>query len=133
MILFQVCSDHLQPPLEGASHYKAVCRALVAEAVELATFLEKMASSSEEVCPMEVIENPLCVGLLYTFPRLLQADDHDCVDAEMDQLEKLKRADWVSVTALPSCFDTNLDLQPLIFLRHDCGFKSCPNFVMVLS
>ena len=39
--------DHLPPPLEGANHYKAVCRALVAEAIELTDFLEKMSTARE--------------------------------------------------------------------------------------
>jgi hypothetical protein len=46
---FQVCEAHLQPPLLALSHYKAVCRALVAETVELAMFLEKMACTQDEV------------------------------------------------------------------------------------
>ena len=37
-----MCTSHLASPLEATAHYKAVCRAIVAEAQELSSFLEKI-------------------------------------------------------------------------------------------
>ena len=40
---------HLALPSEADTHYRAVCRALVTEAVELSSFMEKVASSNSQV------------------------------------------------------------------------------------
>jgi hypothetical protein len=37
----------LQNPTEATVHYKAVCRAIVAESVELTSFLEKISTEKE--------------------------------------------------------------------------------------
>lgn len=42
-----MCADHVENSVDAANHYKAVCRALVAEAVELSTFLEKIYDERE--------------------------------------------------------------------------------------
>lgn len=46
--VIRICSMHLSSPTEedAGSHYKAVCRALVAESVELSTFLAKVKSGT---------------------------------------------------------------------------------------
>ena len=40
---------HLALPSEADSHFRAVCRALVTEAVELTSFMEKVSSSNSQV------------------------------------------------------------------------------------
>jgi Kinase non-catalytic C-lobe domain len=47
---FQVCGARVESTEEAAAHYKAVCRALVAEAIDLTTFLEKMNNEREVRC-----------------------------------------------------------------------------------
>ena len=42
--LFQECERHLSEGSEAESHYKAVCRALVSESLELTSFMEKIKS-----------------------------------------------------------------------------------------
>lgn len=44
--IFQKCATQLPIPAEADAHYKAVCRALVAEALELSKFLEKIAEGT---------------------------------------------------------------------------------------
>ena len=44
---FQICADHVENSVDAANHYKAVCRALVAEAVELSTFLDRIYDERE--------------------------------------------------------------------------------------
>ncbi|XP_075733829.1 spire type actin nucleation factor isoform X2 [Rhipicephalus microplus] len=46
--VLEMCASHLQNPAQADLHYKAVCRALVAEAVELSTFLQKISSGTKE-------------------------------------------------------------------------------------
>ncbi|KAL3245897.1 hypothetical protein MRX96_058103 [Rhipicephalus microplus] len=46
--VLEMCASHLQDPAQADLHYKAVCRALVAEAVELSTFLQKISSGTKE-------------------------------------------------------------------------------------
>ena len=46
----QVCVAHLPAPGDAASHYKAVCRALVTEALELISFLDKISKEKEVSC-----------------------------------------------------------------------------------
>lgn len=65
-----LCSCHLQNALEASTHYKAVCRALVAEAVELSTFLEKISIAKENL-------------------RTSEGDDDGA-----KELDDLQRADW---------------------------------------
>ncbi|KAK2153241.1 hypothetical protein LSH36_303g01013 [Paralvinella palmiformis] len=69
--VIQFCSAHLENPLDGALHYKAVCRALFAEATELLSFLERIATEKEQ----------------------LQVDG-DADSAEHAHLEQLQRGDW---------------------------------------
>ena len=45
--VLDLCRLHLATKAEAESHYRAVCRALVAEALEISTFMEKMGESSE--------------------------------------------------------------------------------------
>ena len=45
--LFQMCSQNNRTTSDTGTHYKAVCRALVAEAIELISFLEKMAQERD--------------------------------------------------------------------------------------
>ena len=51
MYLFQRCCNHLGAPSphEADTHYRAVCRALVAEALELSSFLEKVSQGTQEL------------------------------------------------------------------------------------
>ena len=42
--MFQECERHLSEGSEAESHYKAVCRALVSESLELTSFMEKIKS-----------------------------------------------------------------------------------------
>ncbi|XP_077502346.1 spire type actin nucleation factor isoform X2 [Amblyomma americanum] len=46
--VLEMCASHLQNPSQADMHYKAVCRALVAEALELSTFLQKISSGTKE-------------------------------------------------------------------------------------
>ncbi|XP_013411068.1 protein spire homolog 1 isoform X2 [Lingula anatina] len=64
--VIQDCINHLHSPGEAASHYKAVCRALLAEAQELLTFLVNISLCREK----------------------LKAEDGE------EDLEDLQRADW---------------------------------------
>ncbi|KAJ9592610.1 hypothetical protein L9F63_015748, partial [Diploptera punctata] len=45
------CCNHLgaSSPHEADAHYRAVCRALVAEAIELSSFLEKVSQGTQEL------------------------------------------------------------------------------------
>ncbi|XP_076449610.1 protein spire homolog 1-like isoform X2 [Babylonia areolata] len=45
----RLCTQHLSSRQDANYHYRAVCRALVAEATELQTFLEKIAHSREKL------------------------------------------------------------------------------------
>ncbi len=45
---FQECASQLSVPNEALTHYRAVCRAMVSEALELSTFMEKVAQCDEE-------------------------------------------------------------------------------------
>ena len=47
--VMEVAASHLGTPTDARLHYKAVCRALVSEAVELVEFLKKIKSSSPKV------------------------------------------------------------------------------------
>lgn len=44
LYLLQMCQSHCQVSTDIAGHYKAVCRAVFAEAMELSTFLEKISA-----------------------------------------------------------------------------------------
>ncbi|PVD21244.1 hypothetical protein C0Q70_19415 [Pomacea canaliculata] len=44
-----LCTQHLSSRQDASYHYRAVCRALMAEAVELRTFLDKISSSKERL------------------------------------------------------------------------------------
>ena len=48
---FQICKDHVGAPEtdEADSHYRAVCRALVAEVQELSSFLQKVSEGTNEL------------------------------------------------------------------------------------
>ena len=45
--VLELCRLHLATKAEAESHYRAVCRALVAEALEISTFMEKMGNNRE--------------------------------------------------------------------------------------
>lgn len=47
--VLRLCSQHLSRGQDASYHYRAVCRALLAEAVELHTFLDKVALSRERL------------------------------------------------------------------------------------
>jgi len=47
--LIQLCRHHLALPSEADTHFRAVCRALVSEALELSSFMEKVSSSRGDV------------------------------------------------------------------------------------
>ncbi|KAJ9600523.1 hypothetical protein L9F63_026339, partial [Diploptera punctata] len=66
------CCNHLgaSSPHEADAHYRAVCRALVAEAIELSSFLEKVSQGTQE----------------------LRAK----AEASSTDLDKLQFSDWVS-------------------------------------
>lgn len=68
----QRCCNHLgaSSPQQADAHYRAVCRALVAEALELSSFLEKVSQGTQE----------------------LRAK----AEAESTDLDKLQFTDWVS-------------------------------------
>ena len=44
-LISQECEQHLALGSEAESHYKAVCRALVSESLELTSFMEKIKSA----------------------------------------------------------------------------------------
>mgnify|MGYP001501476732 FL=1 len=46
--VLQVCASHLAVENEAQKHYKAVCRALVSEALELSNFMEKVKKHETE-------------------------------------------------------------------------------------
>ena len=46
--VLQVCASHLAVENEAPKHYKAVCRALVSEALELSNFMEKVKKHETE-------------------------------------------------------------------------------------
>lgn len=48
-LVFQMCAKHLSNSQDAEHHYRAVCRALLAEALELVTFLDKV-SAGQKVC-----------------------------------------------------------------------------------
>uniref|UniRef100_A0A1W7R9I6 Protein spire homolog 1 n=1 Tax=Hadrurus spadix TaxID=141984 RepID=A0A1W7R9I6_9SCOR len=47
--VIEICANHLACPDQGDVHYKAVCRALVAEVLELSSFLEKISTGTKEL------------------------------------------------------------------------------------
>ncbi|XP_023323232.1 protein spire homolog 1 isoform X2 [Eurytemora carolleeae] len=48
LTLINLCRNHLALPTESESHFKAVCRALVSEALELSFFMEKVSRSKRD-------------------------------------------------------------------------------------
>jgi len=48
-LLIERCRHHLALPSEADTHFRAVCRALVSEALELSSFMEKVSSSQSSV------------------------------------------------------------------------------------
>ena len=55
--ILEMCEMQLSAPEEARYHYRNVCRAMVAEALELNTFMEKISSyASEEDAPAEILE-----------------------------------------------------------------------------
>lgn len=50
-LFFQICQDHVgaTEPEEADAHYRAVCRALVAEALELSSFLQKVSEGTNDL------------------------------------------------------------------------------------
>ncbi|XP_053467467.1 protein spire homolog 1 isoform X2 [Ictalurus furcatus] len=51
--VLKLCTMHLPSPTDAPDHYRAVCRALYAETMELRTFLEKIRSAKENLRKME--------------------------------------------------------------------------------
>ncbi|KAF5909850.1 protein spire 1-like, partial [Clarias magur] len=51
--VLKLCTMHLPSPADVPDHYRAVCRALYAETMELRTFLEKIRSAKENLRKME--------------------------------------------------------------------------------
>ncbi|XP_058232897.1 protein spire homolog 1 isoform X2 [Hemibagrus wyckioides] len=51
--VLKLCTLHLPSPADAPDHYRAVCRALYAETMELRTFLEKIRSAKENLRKME--------------------------------------------------------------------------------
>ncbi|KAF4076006.1 hypothetical protein AMELA_G00225620 [Ameiurus melas] len=51
--VLKLCTMHLPSPADAPDHYRAVCRALYAETMELRTFLEKIRSAKENLQKME--------------------------------------------------------------------------------
>ncbi|XP_076323370.1 protein spire homolog 1-like [Tachypleus tridentatus] len=47
--VIEMCASHHLCPSQADSHYKAVCRALVAEALELSSFLEKISKGTKDL------------------------------------------------------------------------------------
>jgi len=45
-MILELCRHHLATKSEAESHYRAVCRALVAEALEISSFMEKMGDNN---------------------------------------------------------------------------------------
>ncbi|CAG2058424.1 unnamed protein product [Timema podura] len=72
LAILQHCSLHLAAPSaqEADSHYRAVCRALVAEALELSSFLDKVSQGTQEL--------------------------QNKAEAHSTDLDNLKFSDWVS-------------------------------------
>ncbi|KAG8187798.1 hypothetical protein JTE90_025836 [Oedothorax gibbosus] len=68
--VMELCASHLPVPEQADGHYKAVCRALVAEVLELTSFLENISSNTQ----------------------ILRSSYEDEVDSRT--LEKLKIQDW---------------------------------------
>lgn len=52
VVYLQLCEGHLSKNEDAAHHYKAVCRAILAEARELVSFLDKI-SKGQEVSPLK--------------------------------------------------------------------------------
>ncbi|XP_021120936.1 protein spire homolog 1 isoform X5 [Heterocephalus glaber] len=71
--VMKMCAAHLPPKSEAANHYRAVCRALFAETMELHTFLTKIKSAKEN---------------------LKKIQEMDQSDESHADLEELKNADW---------------------------------------
>ncbi|RWS12147.1 hypothetical protein B4U79_07547 [Dinothrombium tinctorium] len=53
--VIEMCISHLSCPEQADNHYKAVCRALVAETLELSTFLEKISKGTKELRKSSVV------------------------------------------------------------------------------
>ncbi|KAK2815181.1 hypothetical protein Q7C36_023447 [Tachysurus vachellii] len=51
--VLKLCTMHLPSPADAPDHYRAVCRALYAETMELRTFLKKIRSAKENLQKME--------------------------------------------------------------------------------
>ena len=47
--VMEMAASHLGTPTDARLHYKAVCRALISEAIELVEFLKKIKSSTQRV------------------------------------------------------------------------------------
>ncbi|XP_023244680.1 protein spire homolog 1-like, partial [Centruroides sculpturatus] len=56
IFLFKICANRLACPGQADGHYKAVCRALVAEVLELSTFLEKISAGTKELRQHALVE-----------------------------------------------------------------------------
>ncbi|XP_022254835.1 protein spire homolog 1-like [Limulus polyphemus] len=54
--VIEMCASHLPCPAQADTHYKAVCRALVAEALELSSFLEKVSKGTKAMLWIQVIK-----------------------------------------------------------------------------
>lgn len=54
--VMEICANRLACPGQADGHYKAVCRALVAEVLELSTFLEKISAGTKELRQHALVE-----------------------------------------------------------------------------
>lgn len=70
IVLLQLCSQHLSNEQNVGQHYKAVCKALVAEAEELLTFLNRISSGKKQL-------------------------EKVAKDEDQSRLDELQRSDWV--------------------------------------
>ena len=59
--VLDLCRHHLAAPNEAAQHYQQVCRALVAEALEISTFMVNL--SSKELEELEVLDRQEWAGI----------------------------------------------------------------------
>ncbi|XP_064466601.1 protein spire homolog 1-like [Ornithodoros turicata] len=55
--VIEMCASHLQCPSQADAHYKAVCRALVAEALELSTFLQTVTKTTKNLVPSSQLDD----------------------------------------------------------------------------
>ncbi|XP_022237370.1 protein spire homolog 1-like [Limulus polyphemus] len=93
--VIEMCASHLLCPSQADSHYKAVCRALVAEALELSSFLEKISKGTkilresvrEDVSEVRTLDMLKCQDWAMLWMQVIK---------ELRQGVKLKKVDFHS-------------------------------------